>query len=63
MPAEVYISEPLGEMLIIDFLLEEKIIKVSTSPDVRVDIGEKMWLSFDFDKVHLFDARSGDTVV
>jgi ABC-type sugar transport system ATPase subunit len=57
-PAEVYISEPLGEVLIIDFLLEKKIIKVVTSPDVRVNIGEIMWLSFDFDKVYIFDAQT-----
>ena len=62
MPAEVYISEPLGEMLIIDFLLEKKIIKVVTSPEVSVNMGEAMWLSFDFDKVHIFDAQTGAAV-
>ncbi len=62
MPVKVYISEPLGEMLIIDFLLEKKIIKVVTSPDVRVNMGETMWLSFDFDKVHIFDAQTGAAV-
>jgi len=59
MPAEVFISEPLGEVLVIDFLLEKKIIKVVTSPDVKANMGETMWLSFDFNRVHFFDAQSG----
>jgi multiple sugar transport system ATP-binding protein len=62
MPAEVFISEPLGEVLVIDFLLEKKIIKVATSPDVKANMGETMWLSFDLSKVHLFDAQSGATI-
>jgi multiple sugar transport system ATP-binding protein len=61
-PAEVFISEPLGEVLIIDFMLEKKIIKAATSPDTRAKMGETMWLSFDFNKVHFFDAQSGATI-
>ena len=62
MPAEVFISEPLGEVLVIDFLLEKKIIKVTTSPDVKANMGETMWLSFDFNRVHFFNAQSGATI-
>lgn len=58
MPVEVFISEPLGDMVIISFLLKKKIIKVVTSPEVSANIGEKMWLSFDFKHVHFFDAKS-----
>lgn len=63
MPVEVYISEPLGEMLIIDFLLGKEFIKAVTTPEVRVNMGETMWLSFDFDKVHIFDTQTGAAVV
>ena len=62
MPAEVYISEPLGDVVIIDFLLSNKIIKVAASPDTKAEMGETMWLSFDFEKVHIFDAKSGATI-
>jgi len=62
-PAEVFISEPLGEVLIIDFLLEKKILKVATSPGVKANMGETMWLSFNFDKAHIFDAESGVSIV
>ncbi|MBW1734757.1 MAG: ABC transporter ATP-binding protein [Deltaproteobacteria bacterium] len=61
-PAEVFISEPLGEVMIIDFMLGKKIIKAATSPDMRADMGETMWLSFDFSKAHLFDAKTGNAV-
>jgi len=61
-PAEVFISEPLGEVVIISFLLEKKIIKVVTSPNVRANMGETMWLAFDFDNVHFFDAQNGVSI-
>jgi len=58
-PAEVYISEPLGEVQIIDLTFRDQKIKVVTSPDVKVSIGEKVWLSFALDKAHVFDAKTG----
>lgn len=62
LPAEVYVSEPLGEVQIIDFSLGRKIIKVATDPDFRVDMGEQVWLSFNFEKTHIFDAQTGVTI-
>ncbi|OGP58627.1 MAG: sugar ABC transporter ATP-binding protein [Deltaproteobacteria bacterium RBG_13_49_15] len=58
-PAEVYISEPLGEVQIIDLSFRDKIIKVVTSPDIKTEIGEKVWLSFDFDKANIFNKETG----
>lgn len=61
-PAEVFIFEPLGEVMIISYLLEKQIIKVLTSPDMRASIGETMWLTFDFDNVYFFDAENGMSI-
>jgi len=58
-PAEVYISEPLGEIQIIDLSFKAEKIKVVTSPDVKVDIGEKVWLTFALEKAHIFDVETG----
>ena len=58
-PAEVYIGEPLGEVQIIDLTFESQRLKVVTSPDVKVTIGEKVWLSFSLDKSHVFDPETG----
>jgi len=58
-PAEVYIGEPLGEVKIIDLSFGSKRIKVVTSPDLKVNIGENVWLSFSLDKSHIFDAKTG----
>jgi ABC-type sugar transport system ATPase subunit len=59
---EVYVSEPLGEILIIDLTLGKKRIKVATSPDFDINIGEKLWVTFTFDKTHIFDAETGKVV-
>ena len=58
-PAEVYISEPLGEVQIIDLSFGSQRLKVVTSPDVKVTIGENVWLSFSLDKTHFFDPETG----
>ena len=59
LPAEVYISEPLGEVQIIDLSFRGQIIKMVTDPEVRVSIGESVWLSFDMERTHVFDQATG----
>jgi multiple sugar transport system ATP-binding protein len=59
LPAEVYISEPLGEVQIIDLRFHGQIIKMVTGTDIKVDIGESVWLSFDMERAHIFDQATG----
>jgi multiple sugar transport system ATP-binding protein len=59
LPAEVYISEPLGEVQIIDLSFRGQIIKMVTGTDIKVNIGESVWLSFDMDRAHIFDQATG----
>jgi ABC-type sugar transport system ATPase subunit len=61
-PAEVYISEPLGEVQIIDVSFGSQRLKVVTSPDVKVTISENVWLSFSLDKSHIFDVKTGKKI-
>ena len=61
-PTEVYISEPLGEVQIIDLIFGTQRIKVVTSPDIKVTIGENVWLSFSLGKSHIFDAETGQKI-
>jgi multiple sugar transport system ATP-binding protein len=59
LPAEVYISEPLGEVQIIDLSFRGQIIKMVTGTDIKVNIGESVWLSFDMERAHIFDQATG----
>ena len=61
-PTEEYISEPLGEVQIIDLIFGTQRIKVVTSPDIKVTIGENVWLSFSLGKSHIFDAETGQKI-
>ncbi|MEW5721926.1 MAG: ABC transporter ATP-binding protein [Thermodesulfobacteriota bacterium] len=59
LPAEVYISEPLGEVQIIDLTFRKQILKLVTGPDIKVSIGQSVWLSFNLDRAHIFDQETG----
>ena len=54
--AEVYIVEPLGKDVIVHLDMGEKLLIRALSPTgIHYDIGEKVRLSFDLSKIHIFD--------
>lgn len=57
-PAEVYVTEPLGRELLVNLQLDGQGVRVLTSTDFKVTMGERVWLRFDTDKVYLFDCTS-----
>lgn len=61
--AEVFISEPLGAMAIVDFKIGEETVRTLVSSDKKFEIKEKKWLRFKEDKLHIFDSVSGNTML
>lgn len=59
----VYVIEPLGPKIIVDLKIGENIFKVETTADFRADIGDELWLSFDMNKIHIFDKKTEETIV
>ncbi len=59
----VYVSEPLGDRVVLTLVKEDVMLKALASPDFRVEMGEEVWVSFDFRKVHLFDAKTEQLIV
>lgn len=55
---EIYILEPLGCEIILDLKAGEDLIKAKAPPDFRANSGEKVWLSFDMNKIHVFDKKT-----
>jgi multiple sugar transport system ATP-binding protein len=60
--AEVFVIEPLGSEDIIDVRLGKEILKVK-STDFSGAVGDKVWVTFNEAKIHLFDKQTGDAIV
>jgi multiple sugar transport system ATP-binding protein len=61
--AEIYVIEPLGSEIIVDLKLGDNLIKVKTTPDFALSIGEKVWIGFDMEKIHLFDKKTENSII
>ena len=64
--AEVYITEPLGSDFIADVKVDENLVKVKTAHEVGMHackIGERVWIGFAMDKIHLFDKKSKKAII
>ncbi|MFQ6066904.1 MAG: ABC transporter ATP-binding protein, partial [bacterium] len=55
---EVYVVEPLGRDILVSAKLGDSMIKVLTSPPFKADMGDRVRLSFNLDKILLFDKRT-----
>lgn len=59
---EVYAVEPLGSEVILDLKFGDKIVKVRTEPDLKLNVGNKVWMSLEKDKVYVFDRKTGAAI-
>jgi multiple sugar transport system ATP-binding protein len=59
---QVYIVEPLGDKTFVDVALGNQTIKVRASPDFVAQSGDPIWLTFDTDRMHIFDAVTEMTI-
>jgi multiple sugar transport system ATP-binding protein len=57
-PARVYTVEPTGDITFVQAYLGESIVVISVPPHVHVRADDTVWLSFDQDKLHLFDGKT-----
>ncbi|MCW4027259.1 MAG: TOBE domain-containing protein [Candidatus Bathyarchaeota archaeon] len=60
--AELYVSEPLGDVLILNLKVEDILFKAVVNPDFKADVGEKFWVEFRAEKVYLFDRKTGEAL-
>jgi multiple sugar transport system ATP-binding protein len=61
--ADLYTTEPLGDMLILDLKIAGRLIKAVVSPDFEVGEAQKLWLEFLMEKLHLFDQKTGKALL
>ncbi|ELZ82459.1 glycerol-3-phosphate ABC-type transporter ATP-binding protein [Haloferax elongans ATCC BAA-1513] len=60
--AEVTVTEPLGDSLLVHCQLGDETVQVSTTPRAAFDPGERVVLTVDADRSHLFDRETGEAV-
>jgi multiple sugar transport system ATP-binding protein len=58
-PGEVYVTEPLGDIVIVDVKVGQSIMKVKTEFTTDFEINDRVWLEFNIERIHIFDANTG----
>ena len=56
--SRVYTVEPTGDTTYVHLFLGNSIIVASASPNIRLQPDETVWIEFDQDRLHLFDAAT-----
>jgi multiple sugar transport system ATP-binding protein len=58
----VYVEEPLGSDVFLTVEVEKSNIIVRTDPEFRANFGEQVYLTFNPQKIYLFDQKSGEAI-
>jgi multiple sugar transport system ATP-binding protein len=57
--ARVYVAEPLGKETLITLAVGAERLKVLAPPELQPAMNDTVWLTFDEQDMHLFEAESG----
>lgn len=60
--AEIYVTEPLGNETIVDVKLGNDVIKVLASSDFISRPAQKIWVTFNLSKLHIFHEKTHECV-
>jgi ABC-type sugar transport system ATPase subunit len=61
--AVVELIEPLGQKKIVNLKLEDSLIKTFVPSDYQCEIGQKLGLALNKDRMHIFEKSTGATIV
>lgn len=60
---EVYVVEPLGAENVIDLKIGENLIKAISPSTFSLKIGDKAYITFNKEKMHVFDKKTEKTII
>jgi multiple sugar transport system ATP-binding protein len=63
MAGKVYITEPLGEDMIIDILIGDEMVKAKTRVGFKADVDDPIFMKVRFERIHIFDRNSGESLL
>ena len=61
-PGQVYTVEPTGDVTYVHVRLGAETVIASVPPHAQLVPNQTIWLAFDQEKLHLFDAATGSTL-
>lgn len=59
---EIYVIEPLGRDKLVNVKIGSNKVKIIAPQNYTANIGDKVYVKFDLDKIHLFDSKSGKSL-
>jgi len=59
----VYVAEPMGSRTLVSVLVGKDLIRTLIPGEIMLGSGDKVWLEFDSDKIHLFDKKTEEVIV
>ncbi len=62
LPASVFVVEPLGDSNVITLNVANTQMQVVTAPNAFFNTNDKVWLSFDSERILVFDKMTGETL-
>jgi multiple sugar transport system ATP-binding protein len=60
---EVYVIEPLGSENVIDLKIGENLIKAISPPTLWLKIGDKAYINFNKEKMHIFNKKTEKAII
>ncbi|MFQ5793520.1 MAG: ABC transporter ATP-binding protein [Candidatus Bipolaricaulia bacterium] len=62
-PGEVYVTEPLGGGTLVDFKFGDLSMRALVEQNYPAEIGDRLWLVPQLERIHLFDRQTGESVL
>ncbi|MEM2178793.1 MAG: ABC transporter ATP-binding protein [Candidatus Methanomethylicia archaeon] len=60
---KVYEVEPVGRDIIVNIRFGDMLAKAIVSSDLKLSVGDNIWLSYDLNKLHIFDKKTGEVIL
>ena len=57
-PARIYTVEPTGDLTYAHVMVGDQTFVISTDPQRKIAADQPVWIEFDQDRLHSFDART-----
>lgn len=61
--SEVILLEPMGSHAFVHLRVGSHIVVAKVAPDFRLEPGDRVWVTFDANKAHLFDASTQEVIL
>jgi multiple sugar transport system ATP-binding protein len=60
---KVYVLEPIGDVVIVNLLIGDSLVRVKTRTDLKPEVGSKVYLKIMLNKIHIFDKKTQQIIL